>query len=640
MVGVAAPGWARGVGVAYRPLRMVPSLTFAAADLPPVVRDLLIVLACAGLVAALLGRLRMSAIPGYLIAGAAIGPSVLGLVGDAADVEALGELAVVLLMFGIGLHLDTGSMKRGALPTLAVGVASVLATVAAATPIIRLFGISWAGSVAVAMGLAMSSTAVVIRDMQTRREMTRAHGRLAVGVLIVQDLLVIAVLALLPTLAPQGGAGAGAVDAAAAAGAGEAAGDIAMGLGPSVWGQTLRVLVVMLLLGLGRLLLPRAMLWLSRNTPPEVVLVGVAAVALGAAVGAGKLGFSGALGSFLAGFLLARTPLKYQLSGQLVPLRDLFLSVFFTTVGMRLDVGLALQSWYAVLAGLVLLLGVKTAAVAAAAWAFGAVPAVAVRTGLYLAQAGEFSLVVLASAVSLGLLSAGQGSVVIGVVVASLLVTPVLMFLGGRAAEALGQRHAAPWIERAMFADPPASGASGAGAAGGATGAPSSQAGGHAAAHGESAARDDATPRVVVAGYGPVGRAVADRLEEEGIPFTIIEMNTATVKRQHQLGRSIVFGDVANPEVLESAGVPHAAGVILTVPDEEAVLRACRVIRAMSPRVYIAARAQALSRGLMARELGADHVTIEEVATAEAMARDAIAKLRVRMSKNAAEGKA
>ncbi len=633
MVGVAAPGRARGVGVAYRPLRMVPSLTFAAADLPPVVRDLLIVLACAGLVAALLGRLRMSAIPGYLIAGAAIGPSVLGLVGDAADVEALGELAVVLLMFGIGLHLDTGSMKRGALPTLAVGVASVLATVAAATPIIRLFGISWAGSVAVAMGLAMSSTAVVIRDMQTRREMTRAHGRLAVGVLIVQDLLVIAVLALLPTLAPQGaaGAGAGAVDAAAAAGAGEAAGDIAMGLGPSVWGQTLRVLVVMLLLGLGRLLLPRAMLWLSRNTPPEVVLVGVAAVALGAAVGAGKLGFSGALGSFLAGFLLARTPLKYQLSGQLVPLRDLFLSVFFTTVGMRLDVGLALQSWYAVLAGLVLLLGVKTAAVAAAAWACGAVPAVAVRTGLYLAQAGEFSLVVLASAVSLGLLSAGQGSVVIGVVVASLLVTPVLMFLGGRAAEALGQRHAAPWIERAMFADPPASGAGG---------APSSQAGGHAAAHGEAAARDDATPRVVVAGYGPVGRAVADRLEEEGIPFTIIEMNTATVKRQHQLGRSIVFGDVANPEVLESAGVPHAAGVILTVPDEEAVLRACRVIRAMSPRVYIAARAQALSRGLMARELGADHVTIEEVATAEAMARDAIAKLRVRMSKNAAEGKA
>ncbi len=134
----------------------------------------------------------------------------------------------------------------------------------------------------------------------------------------------------------------------------------------------------------------------------------------------------------------------------------------------------------------------------------------------------------------------------------------------------------------------------------------------------------------IVAGFGPVGRAVADKLERHGVRITVVELNAHTVEKQQTLGRTIIYGDVANPEVLERAGVRGADAVILTVPDEEAVLRACRFIRLAKPDVFIAARLSALSKALQAMQLGADHTVVEEMATAEAMAAEVVIKLQQR----------
>lgn len=562
--------------------------------------ELLKVLACAGAVAIVLGRLKLSAIPGYLIAGALIGPSGIGLVDDYEQIVGIGNLAVVLLMFGIGLHLDIAGMRRGALSLIAIGVISSALAILLLTPVAAAFGVPWSGALVIGMAFSNSSTAVVLRVVQQSRELQRAHGRLIFGVLLLQDLLFIAMLAFIPTLAGLAGtSGEGSV-----ASDGPLGGD---GLLVVVGGTLVRVAILAALLVAGKLVLPRVMLETAKRATPEVILVVAAAVALGSAVLAESLGLSAALGSFIAGFLLAGTPFRFHVSGQMTPLRDLFMAVFFTAVGLQVDLATVVPLWWVVLIGVVATVVLKSAAVAFPAWAFGASAGPAAQTAVSLSQAGEFSLVMLGVAAGLGLIADDALSVVIAVVVVSLIATPGLMVLGRGLSARLAGVRPAPWIRRLSFSDAPT--------------APSSE-----GATGDAKTRCPA----IIAGYGPVGRACADLLIAEGVPVTIIELNPETVKRQRGIGRSIVYGDVTNAEVLESAGVANANAVVLTIPDEDAMLRACRAIRAANPTAFIAARAGVLSKGLQARQLGADHVTVEEIATAEAMARQVLDQLNRR----------
>lgn len=557
--------------------------------------DLLIVLACAGAVAIVLGRLKLSAIPGYLIAGAIIGPSALGLIDSDDRIAEIADLAIVLLMFGIGLHLDVAGMRRGALPLVLLGVGSTVGSTLLIWPVAIAFGVSWPGALAIAMAMSMSSTAVVLRVIQSRRELARAYGRLSFGVLLIQDLIVIGMLAFLPTLADLGGVAPAAAD-----------GTPSQGL-LVVMGETmLRVGGVAAMLVLGKLALPRLMVEASRKSAPEVMLVVAAAVALGAAVGAGALGLSPALGSFIAGFLLASTPFRFQVSGQMSPLRDLFMAVFFTAVGLQVDLATIGPLFWAVLIGTVAVVVLKAFAIGGTAWVVGAGASPAMQSGLSLSQAGEFTLVVLGAAAVVGLVEGTALSVSIAVVVVSLIATPGLMGVARTLESRVAKFGVAPWVRDAAFVDTPKD--------------PTKPDG-----------PDIQRAPAIIAGYGPVGRAVADKLVAEGVPVTIIELNTRTVRTQRGMGRSIVYGDVTNPEVLESAGVHDADAVLLTIPDQEAMLRACRAVRAMNPNAFIAARANVLSKGLMAQELGADHVTVEEIATADTMAEQVLEQLKKRV---------
>lgn len=593
-------------------------LTLGAGEASGLAIDLLKVLACAGAVAIVLGRLKLAAIPGYLIAGAVIGPHALGLIGTGERVAGIADLAVVLLMFGIGLHLDVAGMRRGAVSLIAIGTVSTVASSVLLTPVAMAFGLGWEESFAIGMALSLSSTAVVLKVIQQRRELHRAYGRLSFGVLLIQDLLVIGMLAFLPTLA--GLAEAGAAAEAGATGATGVAGEVGGATGGgdpggvlTVIGSTmLRISALALMLVVGKLALPRLMLEAAKRSSGEILLVVAAAVALGSAVLAGALGLSPALGSFIAGFLLASTPFRFQVSGQMTPLRDLFMAVFFTAVGLQLDVVAVAPLWWVVLVGFLAMVLIKMASIGLPAWAMGASAGPAGQSAVSLSQAGEFSLVVLGAGTAIGLISANAMSVSIAIVVLSLIVTPVLTDLGRIAADRLARVRRAPWIRALAFADTPGEGPEGAG--------PPTPTDGP----------DMARCPAIVAGYGPVGRACADRLAAEGVPVTIIEMNPRTVKQQRQMGRSVVYGDVTNAEVLESAGVVDADAVVLTIPDEDAMLRACRAIRAVNPNAFIAARAGFLSKGLQAKELGADHVTVEEVATAEAMAKQVLDQLNLR----------
>lgn len=544
--------------------------TLAAGGGGAVQLDLLVVLACAGVVSLLLSRLRVAVIPAYLLAGIAIGPSGLGFVATPERVEQISQMALIVLMFSIGMHLDSSALKKGAASIVAMGFVTTLSATVLGWLVLSATPMSGPAALAAAMGLAMSSTAVVLQLLTQRRKLKTTTGRMSIGILLVQDLVVIGYLAVLPLLARNGDSAAG-----AAAEAGTGPRTVLMAIG----GVTALIVV-------GRLVLPRVLREASRVGGSEVLLVLTAAIALGAAVLTAGLGLSAELGAFIAGFLLAGTPFRHQLTGQLAPVRDLFMAVFFTAIGLQVDLGAILPVWWVVPAGAVGLIVLKAANIGIVAWLIGAESALACRLGMTLAQAGEFSLVVFAVAGSVGLLTPEESSVLIGVVIASLIVTPTVVTLGPRVGAVVQRRVGpAPWLRGARMTE---------------AGIETSE--GHST--------------VLVGGFGVIGRTCVERLEEKGVRCTIIEMNPTTVREQTAKGRRAVFGDISNPEVLESAGIEHAEAVLLTLPDSDATMRAIRTVRNLHPDMHIAVRVSMQPRAEIAERLGASMIVVEETVAA------------------------
>lgn len=618
-----------------------------AAPAQPLGLALLIMLAAAAAAAMALRYLRIGPIPAYLVTGVLVGP-MLGLIQPGANVDNINSLAMILLMFTIGMHLDPSGIRGGMIQVMAVGVVSTLLFAAVCTPVNLAAGLGLPSAIAVAMALSMSSTAVVLQLLQQRREMHRLRGRLCVGISIVQDLLSLGFLASFPLLAAWEGTAAG------GAGGGHGASFL-----PDAWPAAVKAVLglagIAALFFLGRRFLPLALHEAEKGRSADVPLVFAAAAALGAAVVAAGLGFSPELGAFLAGFLLAATPFRHQLSGQLAPMRDLFMAVFFTSVGLRLNVGELVSGWSMILIGLVGVIALKAAIIGITIWAFGGTATASAKAGFSLAQAGEFTIVLLSAAHGFGLATDEALAHITAIVVASLALTPALFGLGDRVADRVQHLPIAGWSRAGALREAPPEPPADEALTNTPTTTPAASATADGTADAPAGPKDDAleqamatdedspprpqpaTPReppkprlakyVIIAGFGVVGRSLADRLELAGVPFCVIDLNRQTIETQRRLGRLAVYGDTANPEVLESAGLHKADAVLLTIPDDEATLRACRTVRALSPTVFIAARTSFLSKAMIAAQLGADEVVVEEVATAETMARQVLARL-------------
>ncbi|MFH0981175.1 MAG: cation:proton antiporter, partial [Planctomycetota bacterium] len=473
--------------------------------------DLLAILATAAVAALLMQRLRMAVIPAYLLTGVLVGPHALGLVSSPANLQAISHLAILLLLFGIGLQLHLSALKHGFMRMVAIGLSACVLCVFVGWPVALAFRLAPPTALTVSMGLALSSTAVVLRILTDRREVHRVSGRLALAILVVQDLMVLALLVSLPALAKWAQH-----DATVLAGA-------AAPPPPVAWRELLveeglRLAGVAALVLVGKVLLP----WLVRESlrarSLEVMIVVSIAGALGTAVCAQALGTSLEMGAFLAGFLLARTPFRFQIAGQIGPLRDLLIAVFFTTVGMKLDPVVVGQWWWLILLATVVMMAVKGLLIAATCWSFGATAATALCVGVYLSQAGEFSLVLLDGAYTHRLVSDSVLGVCIAVVVISLMLTPALIQWGSRFTRSQGLFVTVPWIRTPPFRE------------GSAT----------------TAGVLEPQPRAIVAGYGPIGRRVTEALQRAGVRCTVIELNPATVRQESRAGQAILFGDVAN----------------------------------------------------------------------------------------------
>ncbi len=557
---------------------------------------LVILLVTAAVVSTLFRMLKLEAIPGYLFAGVLVGPGALGLIQNEDVTHQVSELATVLLMFTIGLHLDMSSMRRGMVHIVGVAAISTVLVTLVLWSVNMMLGVSRPAALILAMGGSLSSTAILARILFARREVQSQHGRIAVGVSIVQDLASVVMLAAMPVLVQwEGGEVTQTAPSLFVTGLPEwldkalLAAFRASGVFLMVWG--------------GRFVLPRLLGGVARLASQELVLVVSAAIALLSALWTSFIGFSPEMGAFIAGFLLAGTPFRYQLAGQIGPMRDLLMAIFFTGVGLRVIPADVLPILPAVLAATVAVIVIKTLIIGGSGYVAGMTAPAGLVTGVYLANAGEFTLIVLAAAGTA--IAPAESAAAVTVVMLSLIATPMLVKPAHLLADRMTHVPLSRWVRGGVLRDPvevtPV--------------VPSTDGQAPAVA---------ARPHVIIAGFGPVGRALADRLAVRDVPFVVVELNAKTVERQATLGRPIVYGDISNREVLEQAGIHKAEAIFLTVPDDEATLHACYAIREVNPRIFIAARTKFLSGKVAALGLGADVVTVEEVATAFAMERDAM----------------
>ncbi|MEK8051851.1 cation:proton antiporter [Ideonella sp. DXS22W] len=544
------------------------------------------------LVAAVLGVVgcRMLKLPpmlGYLAVGIVIGPNALALAKDSAGVKYLAEFGVVFLMFVIGLEFNLPKLRSMRTLVFGLGLSQVLLTILGAVAgnaaltwgfamLARRWDLGWQGAIVLGAAMAMSSTAIVVKLMAERLELESEHGRRVIGVLLFQDLAVVPLLVLIPALDESGP-------------------DMARALLFALLKAS--VLLTLLLVG-GQ----RVMRWwltlVARRKSEELFVLNLLLITLGLAWLTEHAGLSLALGAFVAGMLVAETEFKHQVETDIRPFHDVLLGLFFITIGMKLDWRPVVDQWFLVLLLAAVPVVAKAALVAGLARAFGATPGVAIRTGLYLAQAGEFGFVLLTLGAQGGLIRGPWVSPVLASMVLSMLATPFIVMFSNRIVMKLS---ASEWMLQSVQLTTIA----------------------------KKSIRNEA--HVIIAGYGRSGQNLARMLEQEAIPYMALDLDPDRVRQAAAAGQSVVFGDAARLPSLMAAGLARASAVVVSYHDTPSALKILALVREHAPKVPVIVRTIDDSDLERLRAAGATEVVPEAIEGSLMLAAQALALVGVPM---------
>jgi monovalent cation:H+ antiporter-2, CPA2 family len=492
------------------------------------------------LVAAVLGvvvcrSLKLPPMLGYLVVGVLIGPNALALAKDSAAVQYLAEFGVVFLMFVIGLEFNLPKLRAMRSLVFGLGLSQVTLTIAGAVIgngfLIWLFAftarsweLSYAGALVLGSAFAMSSTAIVVKLMAERLELESDHGRRVMGVLLFQDLAVVPLLVLIPALGQSGD-------------------EMAASLG---WAVVKATALLALLLTL-----------VARRKSEELFVLNLLLITLGLAWLTEHAGLSLALGAFVAGMLVAETEYKHQVETDIRPFHDVLLGLFFITIGMKLDWRPVIDQWFLVLLLTLAPVVAKFMLVAMLARGFGAQPGTALRTGLYLAQAGEFGFVLLTLGADGGLVAPQWMSPVLASMVLSMIATPFIVMYSNRIVARLSSSD---WLMQSVALTTIAK---------------------------KSIANE---AHVIICGYGRSGQNLARLLDGERIPYMALDLDPDRVRQAAAAGQSVVFGDAARLRSLMAAGLARASAVVVTYPDTASALKILQVVRSHAPQVPVVVR--------------------------------------------------
>ncbi|HET7864940.1 MAG TPA: cation:proton antiporter [Burkholderiaceae bacterium] len=546
------------------------------------------------LVAAVLGvvacrSLKLPPMLGYLVVGVLIGPNALALAADSAAVRHLAEFGVVFLMFVIGLEFNLPKLRSMRHIVFGLGLLQVAFTILGAVignvileQAFALLGrpwqLGWQGAIVLGAAVAMSSTAIVVKLMADRLELDSEHGKRVMGVLLFQDLAVVPLLVLIPALS-----------------AGTGGSSLAVSLG---WAALKAAALLALLLVGGQ----QAMRWwltlVARRKSEELFVLNLLLITLGLAWMTDLAGLSLALGAFVAGMLVAETEYKHQVETDIRPFHDVLLGLFFITIGMKLDWHAMVDDWLLVLMLSCLPVLAKCVLVAALARLFSASPGVALRTGLYLAQAGEFGFVLLTLGAEQGLIDPRWVSPVLASMVLSMLATPFVVMYSNRIVMRLSPTD---WLLQSVQLTSIA----------------------------KKSIRNEA--HVIICGYGRSGQNLARVLEQEHIPYMALDLDPDRVRQAAAAGQSVVFGDAARLRALMAAGLARASAVVVSYHDTPSALKILRLVREHAPRVPVIVRTIDDADLEKLREAGATEVVPEAIEGSLMLASHALALVGVPM---------
>ncbi|MFS8147868.1 YbaL family putative K(+) efflux transporter [Rhizobium sp. BR 249] len=544
---------------------------------------------------ALAHRLRMPPLVGYLIAGVLVGPHTPGYVADQSLAPELAEIGVILLMFGVGLHFSLKDL----LSVRGIAVPGAIAQIAFATLLGWGLGafLGWptGGSLVFGLALSVASTVVLLKALQERRLVETERGRIAVGWLIVEDLAMVLALVLIPAAASIGGDGHGPVEPLSA-GLSRLLG-FDLGIGAMIAMTLVKVaLFVALMLVFGRKLIPWTMHRIAHTGSRELFRLGVLAIALGVAFGAAKLfGVSLALGAFFAGMVLAESELSHRAAQESLPLRDAFAVLFFVSVGMLFDPNILIDRPLLILATIFIIVIGKSVAALLIVLAFKKPLGTALTISASLGQIGEFSFILAALGVELGLLPEEGRDLILAGAIISIVLNPLLFFLCDR------MRPLLEGARREETAADPASSAADTGAA-------------QEPALPED---DDVHPTVltghaILIGYGRVGRIVGQNLKSSGTPFLVIEDSDKRIGELKAQGIEAFMGNAVARETLDLANLATARSLAIAIPNAFEACRIAEQARAVNPSILIVARAHSDAEVDELKQYGADTVIMGE----------------------------
>ena len=517
---------------------------------------LLFSVAVAAVVACL--HMRLPPILGYLIIGMLVGPYGLGFVTDMEHTSALAEFGVVFLLFTIGLEFSLSQLVRMKGAVLGLGGVQVLGTTAVVALLAHRFGVVLETALVLGGIVAMSSTALVVKQMTDQVELHSRHGRNAVGMLLFQDLMVIPFLILVagPPVIKGMGAGLAVVFAVA---------------------QGLAALAVIFVLG--RWVLRPLFHLVARYRSMELFTLTALLISLGAAWLTNQMGLSLALGAFVAGMLLGETEFRHQIEAEIRPFRDILLGLFFITIGMLLKIQLLPEIWFSVLVAVIALILFKLLSITLLCRVAGWDTAVSLRTGLILAHGGEFGLAILTLALEEGKIDNGQGQVILAALLISMALAPLVIRYNGRLVSRLLPNTASFSKQKIQEQVE------------------------------ELAQR--LKNHIIICGYGRVGQNIAHLLKEEGFNYIAMELDPVLVQNALRAKEPVTYGDAADLELLMAAGIERAAALVVSVDDPATALKIMKQVRRSETTIPVLARTSDDSHMQELLDAGASEVVPE-----------------------------
>ena len=516
------------------------------------IADMVITLAVALVGGAICHRLRLPVILGYLLAGIAIGPYGFGLIGGTEDIEVLAEIGVALLLFTLGLEFSFRTLRQTGRVAIFGGIAQILVTAALGVGIGMLAGWTIIETVFFGFLIALSSTMVVLKILMDRGELDTTHGRIMIGILLVQDLSVVPMMAILPSL-------------------GQAETSLLPVLGFAVL-KAVGFLAVMLVLGIW--VMPRVMRRIAGFRSRELFLLSIVIIGLGAAFGTYYFGLSVALGAFVAGLLISESEYAYEALAEIIPLRDIFVTIFFASLGMLADPGFIGENIGIVIGVVAAILIGKSVITGIIVWLFGYSAKTSLFSGIGLFQIGEFSFVLAGVGLVAGAISEDIYSLTVISAIITMLFTPFAISLASMGYYRLSQRGLLSRLA-ARRVDP------------------------------DSIERGmKLSNHVVICGHGRTGRYLGRILDARNFSYLVIDMDPRVIDFLKERGIPYIYGDASNPEIISRSSLEKCKVLVITFPDPIATELTVRNALKVNPKLDVVARVHSDSEVEALRKMG------------------------------------